>query len=73
MASNLHVQAGVHLRDALERLYLKETHFILHPQLISYIHASGIASKRFKTTSSPSVPSRQPTVSAGIFTRFIIA
>ena len=70
MAPNLH--AGVHLRDALERLHLIETHFVLHPQLISYIHASGIASKCFQTTFSPSVPSRQPIVSVCLFSRSII-
>ena len=48
MASNL--QAVVHLKGALERLNLIETHFILHPQLISYINASVIASKCFQTT-----------------------
>ena len=48
MASNL--QAVVHLKGALERLNLIETHFILHLQLISYIYASVIASKCFQTT-----------------------
>ena len=70
MASNL--QAGLHLRDALARLHLIETHFVLHPQLISYIHASGIASKCFKTPSSPSVPSCKPIVLFCIFSRSII-
>ena len=43
MASNL--QARVHLRDALEHLHLIEVHFMLHPQLISYIHTSVIANR----------------------------
>ena len=70
MASN--AQVGVHLRDALERLHLIEKHFIFHPQLISYVCASGIAIKSFQTTSSPFVPSCQPIVSVGIFSRSII-
>ena len=70
MASNL--QARVHLRDAIEHLHLIEVHFMLHPQLISYIHTSVIASNGFQTTSSPSVPSLHPIVVVGIFSRGII-
>ena len=64
MAPNL--QYGMHLRDDLELLYLIETHFILHPQLISYIHASEISRKCFQTTSSPFVPSCHSIFSVGI-------
>ena len=37
------LQAGVHFGDALEHLRLTDVHFVLHPQLIGYKHASGIA------------------------------
>ena len=41
-------QSAVHFRDAVEHLHLIDTHFLLHPQLISSIYASGIACKGFK-------------------------
>ena len=52
-------QAGVHFRDALERLHLINTHCVLHSQLNSCMHASGKASKHLQTSSSPYVPSWQ--------------
>ena len=53
----LHPLDGVHLRDALEHLLLTDIQFVLHPQLISCIHACGIDGKCFQTTFSPPVPS----------------
>ena len=41
----------MHVRETLEHLQLTATYFVLHPQIISCIHTSGIAGKRFQTTS----------------------
>ena len=57
MAPN--IQTGVHFRNALERLHLINTRFVLHSQLISCMHESEKASKHIQTTSIPYVPSWQ--------------
>ena len=60
-----HPLACVHFRDDLVHLHLFDKHFVLHPQLMSCILASGSDDKCFVTTFSPSVLYHQPIVSAG--------
>ena len=71
MTSNL--QAGVHFRDALEHSRLIDMHFVLHKQLIVFIHTNEIASKHFKTTFTLSLPScYNSIVLVGLFSRSCI-